>query len=742
MFHGARQLEVEVLEARHLHPSPHTYCRLSLDRDGREQKAGAAQGGGGTAVWNRLFIFNLTTVHQELLIKIADSRKFGKNHFLGRVRINLADLSKTEMSPAKWYPLGSKNDTLSKKQKETRGELLLRLRLGVSLSETAMEATHQYRHSKSGLDDSEDEGDWEETLEDGQYPVTSIGEGQLPEELSVFVTSWNVGNSPPPVDLSLWIPPPADRSQWNNGSGIKAHHLYVIGLQESQFDLSKDLSEKTIWSSCKDEWLGVLGVHLGRQYAVLTTVSLREIRLIIFIRKDWEHKVTSIGRGKEATGVANMVGNKGGTAACFSINHTSFCFINCHLAAHQQNIANRNLQIATILDSLDFGDKGKGPDLLNRFHYLFWLGDLNYRLTYGDQGSHKSPSPEQFERMTHLIYTGQYPTLSATDQLRLQMSEHKILHGFEEGNLFFPPTFKMVRGKEHTYDPKRSPAWCDRILWLGAPDMPLKQTELWTCQEVTSSDHTPICATFELHTIQLAPSRDPGKGQARLLLTDLKATDVPGVDKEKEVILSVSSDMLGTCKTVHMRHHDGVLSGTAPVQCVLMANNQTRISQSYLSLVVFKTDGTMLGAARVRCSFDPNSTIGASGEDGDQVAVVPFRGQLTRHGLRAGIVSGTLQVIWQPLSGPELAARQAQGPQIRSAAVGQVEKASKMRNAVGASKDLVELRAAKEKGLAKIVRRATVARIRRPSGHRRTKSATGPRYPGRSSSPSSPTIPE
>jgi hypothetical protein len=38
---------------------------------------------------------------------------------------------------------------------------------------------------------------------------------------------------------------------------------------------------------------------------------------------------------REATGLAGVLGNKGGLAVKLKVARTTFCFVSCHLAAHQ-----------------------------------------------------------------------------------------------------------------------------------------------------------------------------------------------------------------------------------------------------------------------------------------------------------------------------------------------------------------------------------------------------------------------
>ncbi len=51
--------------------------------------------------------------------------------------------------------------------------------------------------------------------------------------------------------------------------------------------------------------------------------------------------------------------------------------MNSHLAAHQNKTEKRNDDVAEVLAGIQLG-KAK-VDILNQFHHVFWMGDLNYR---------------------------------------------------------------------------------------------------------------------------------------------------------------------------------------------------------------------------------------------------------------------------------------------------------------------------------------------------------------------------
>jgi hypothetical protein len=82
--------------------------------------------------------------------------------------------------------------------------------------------------------------------------------------------------------------------------------------------------------------------------------------------------------------------NKGGAAVSFKLDDTHFAFVSSHLAAHQSKTAQRNSDVGEICANLKLLQLPQRrsvhkPDLATGFHHLVWVGDLNYRLEYGQQ---------------------------------------------------------------------------------------------------------------------------------------------------------------------------------------------------------------------------------------------------------------------------------------------------------------------------------------------------------------------
>jgi len=289
------------------------------------------------------------------------------------------------------------------------------------------------------------------------------------EELKIFATTWNMGDAPPPQDLSEWIP--------------RGYDIYVIAAQEAEY------SPREPFQSCEADLFGTIQQHLDSgKYIKLAGTSLWAIRLVVLVKRQHYYKISHVDKSTEATGIAHIIGNKGGVAICFDFYETSFCFVGSHLAAHQHKSDLRNSNYREIVRGINFERlkwMGIRHDILNSFDHVMWMGDLNYRIDL------------ERDRTLELIARRDFATLYAADQLRFYRENHSCFVNFVEGHINFPPTYKYERGnREYTTDRMRVPSWCDRILWKSMPGRKLKQLSYSCADAITTSDHSPVYAGF------------------------------------------------------------------------------------------------------------------------------------------------------------------------------------------------------------------------------------------------------
>lgn len=133
----------------------------------------------------------------------------------------------------------------------------------------------------------------------------------------------------------------------------------------------------------------------------------------------------------------------------------------------------------------------KEPVAILQHDFVFWFGDLNYRIT-------AVPA----DVVKELIKAGKYVSLVPADQLAEERAAGNVFVDFSEAPINFPPTYKYKPGTDSLENKKmQTPAWCDRILYKtmdpsdNSSVTPLTYT---SCPEIKVSDHKPVRATYEV----------------------------------------------------------------------------------------------------------------------------------------------------------------------------------------------------------------------------------------------------
>jgi phosphatidylinositol-bisphosphatase len=232
---------------------------------------------------------------------------------------------------------------------------------------------------------------------------------------------------------------------------------------------------------------------MGPQYTAVADETLAAVHVAVFIRNDLFKQVGRVGTDRVATGIANIIGNKGGVGVSMDIGTTSFLFVCAHFAAHQEQVARRNLDFKKINNKLKLGLE-RQPDVAlaqDRFERVFWMGDLNYRVN----GTRKM--------VDVLMKRDMHEVMLANDQLIMEMDKREVFKGFEEGDITFKPTYKFDTGFDRydTSSKQRIPAWTDRVLYKRSRKVKLEKYD--ACADVRSSDHKPVYAIFSVAFVPL-----------------------------------------------------------------------------------------------------------------------------------------------------------------------------------------------------------------------------------------------
>ncbi|KAI5780779.1 Endonuclease/exonuclease/phosphatase, partial [Geopyxis carbonaria] len=247
--------------------------------------------------------------------------------------------------------------------------------------------------------------------------------------------------------------------------------------------------------------------HMEESYILLHVANLVGLFTCIFIKSSEKKNIRNVSASTVKRGLGGLHGNKGALVLRFLLDDSSLCFINCHLAAGQQHTISRNNDIAAILESTSlppepstnartdmFVGGGDGSMILD--HEICILnGDLNYRIDLAR------------ESVIHKIKHNDLSSLLERDQLLTERRKNPgfRLRAFNEGQLTFPPTYKYNVGTDDydSSEKKRTPAWCDRLLYRGLGKIKQVEYRRW---EVKASDHRPVSGIFLIRVKTVDPT--------------------------------------------------------------------------------------------------------------------------------------------------------------------------------------------------------------------------------------------
>jgi len=295
--------------------------------------------------------------------------------------------------------------------------------------------------------------------------------------LSIQITTWNVNGKAP-----------CESFQGILAASTTPPDIYAVGLQE-MVDVNPGtvmIHDAKATSAWEYHILQELAEKYGPEaYAKLHSAHLVGTAVCIFIRADWLAEVKNIESSTVGCGLLKTMGNKGGVAVRFEVREHTLVLISSHLNAGQEKTVRRHQDFREIASRLALG---KYP--LISHDITLWFGDLNYRLDLPVDHLHKlfnSGAMDSAEECKRLWFQA--------DQLLLAKAEKKAFEGFEEGAITFWPTYKYKNGTSN-YDPKRGPAWTDRVMWKTQERQ--MRCLFYGRHELMVSDHKPVTAVFQV----------------------------------------------------------------------------------------------------------------------------------------------------------------------------------------------------------------------------------------------------
>ncbi|XP_067127267.1 phosphatidylinositol polyphosphate 5-phosphatase type IV [Centruroides vittatus] len=301
-------------------------------------------------------------------------------------------------------------------------------------------------------------------------------------KIKIFIGTWNMNSQNSPKDIDDFLLPE------------KIHFvpdIYAIGVQEGMQD--------------KKEWEILMQTSIGPSHVLFHSASLGVLYLAIFLRRDLIWFCSVPEDASINTRAASMVKTKGAVAICFIFFGTSFLFINSHLTAHAEKLKERLADYKKICNAIDLPKQLplKPPyhhkEVVERFDYVFWCGDLNFRLIQ-DRSAVMSFVEEKLNQLTL-----SYDMLLQSDQLHKAMREGMAFSGFKEGKINFGPSYKFNIGTD-LFDAKlRVPSYTDRVLYKSRKSGAIECLNYDKVPSVKTSDHKPVYAVFEA---SVRPGRD------------------------------------------------------------------------------------------------------------------------------------------------------------------------------------------------------------------------------------------
>jgi len=317
-------------------------------------------------------------------------------------------------------------------------------------------------------------GPWHRWHE-AELPKVDSQAGQV---LRVFCGIWNLHGKSAPADISAWV---LTRPR---------HHIYVIGTCECERSIEKSM----IWAS-KARWEQQVRSHLGEDYFMIGSHNMSAIHVMVFLHRYIWRYCWDIKTGQVATGLGNLIGNKGGTQVGFNLGRTSLLFVNAHLAAHAGKMKERTQSLTRIFcDSPIRRDKAKGG-VHEDYDRVFFMGDLNARVearrSEVDAWLAERQLCKCLERDQLLPLMNGAPGVQAENLIGLWPL-------FEEAAIKFPPTYKFDAHTDRydTSKKQRVPSWTDRILWKRDPS--IRSMAYSSVESLQYSDHLPVFSQFEV----------------------------------------------------------------------------------------------------------------------------------------------------------------------------------------------------------------------------------------------------
>lgn len=304
--------------------------------------------------------------------------------------------------------------------------------------------------------------------------------------VKIYIVTWNVSTKfPENISLNKLL---GLENRPDQDTALP--DFFVIGLQEVNAQ-----PQNTLYNLFKDDlWTQKFKEVLKeRDFVVIKTEQMQGLLLSVFARRKHLLHLRQVETEYTRTGLGGIWGNKGAVSIRLNVYGSSICLVNAHLAAHDHMLEERINDYERIVQEQKFHVKAK--ETIFDHDYVFWFGDLNFRLT-----GEATTSADEIRAM---VARDELKQLIEKDQLLLVRREGRAFSQLQERLPQFPPTFKFEHGS-NDYDMKRRPAWTDRILYAVNENnyrnvrLTVEQTSYKSHPSYSISDHKPVTSEFTL----------------------------------------------------------------------------------------------------------------------------------------------------------------------------------------------------------------------------------------------------
>lgn len=282
----------------------------------------------------------------------------------------------------------------------------------------------------------------------------------------------------------------------SKNSTMKRSYRSSENLQASYNKPVEDLSDEFFQEDSTEEALEIEDFKDEKnqrpKYVRIISKQMVGIYVSIWVRRKLRQHINNLKVSPVGVGLMGYMGNKGSVSVSMSLYQSQMCFVCSHLTSGHKDgdEQRRNADVYEILRRTRFTsvlDKADQPRTIPCHDQIFWFGDLNYRLNMPD------------EEIRKLVVGKKWVELINSDQLMKEIRTGHVFDGWREGLINFPPTYKYEINSDRYVgenpkegEKRRSPAWCDRILWSGKG---IKQ-QFYRRAEIKMSDHRPVSSMF------------------------------------------------------------------------------------------------------------------------------------------------------------------------------------------------------------------------------------------------------